>query len=111
MGGSAGSRSNSGNENDSGGDGSGEAAASSNLSNSLCASCDRCRGRKSRCDGKRPCMACKLKYMKKNKLSSCEGIPPEMFECVYSPAKKRGPVPGMFVPLNAAVFFPVCCYV
>jgi len=94
MGGSAGSRSNSGNENDSGGDGSGDAAASSNLSNSLCASCDRCRARKSRCDGKRPCMACKAKYMKKNKLSSCEGIPPEMFQCVYSPAKKRGPVPG-----------------
>jgi len=60
----------------------------------LCASCDRCRARKTRCDGKRPCGNCASKYMKKNKLKSIEGIDISCFECVYSPAKRRGPVPG-----------------
>jgi len=32
--------------------------------------------------------------MKKNKLKSIEGIDISCFECVYSPAKRRGPVPG-----------------
>lgn len=32
--------------------------------------------------------------MKKHKLTSVEGLDPNMFECVYSPAKRRGPVPG-----------------
>jgi len=32
--------------------------------------------------------------MKKNKLKSIEGIEIACFECVYSPAKRRGPVPG-----------------
>jgi hypothetical protein len=32
--------------------------------------------------------------MKKNRLSSVEGIDVNLFECVYSPAKRRGPVPG-----------------
>jgi hypothetical protein len=36
----------------------------------LCASCDRCRSRKTKCDGQRPCGNCLAKYMKKNKLSS-----------------------------------------
>lgn len=60
----------------------------------LCASCDRCRARKTKCDGKKPCGNCATKYMKKHKLTSIKGIPIEEFECVYSPAKRRGPVPG-----------------
>jgi Fungal Zn(2)-Cys(6) binuclear cluster domain len=35
----------------------------------LCASCDYCRSRKTKCDGKRPCANCLFKYMKKNKVS------------------------------------------
>jgi len=34
----------------------------------LCASCDRCRSRKTKCDGKRPCSNCTAKYMKKHKV-------------------------------------------
>eukprot|EP00531_Pseudo-nitzschia_arenysensis_P006145 CAMPEP_0116137782 /NCGR_PEP_ID=MMETSP0329-20121206/12426_1 /TAXON_ID=697910 /ORGANISM="Pseudo-nitzschia arenysensis, Strain B593" /LENGTH=859 /DNA_ID=CAMNT_0003632709 /DNA_START=56 /DNA_END=2635 /DNA_ORIENTATION=- len=60
----------------------------------LCASCDRCRARKTKCDGKRPCGNCAAKYMKKHKLNSIEGIDIAEFDCVYSPAKRRGPVPG-----------------
>lgn len=60
----------------------------------LCASCDRCRARKTKCDGARPCGNCAAKYLKKNKLTSIEGIDISLFECVYSPAKRRGPVPG-----------------
>ncbi|KAL7554859.1 hypothetical protein ACHAWF_018408 [Thalassiosira exigua] len=63
-------------------------------SNSLCASCDRCRARKTRCDGCRPCASCRQRYMKKHKLSSLDGVDPARFECFYSPAKRRGPVPG-----------------
>jgi len=60
----------------------------------LCASCDRCRARKTKCDGNRPCSNCANKYMKKHRLDSIEGIDLSLFECVYSPAKRRGPVPG-----------------
>ncbi|KAG7354124.1 Fungal Zn2-Cys6 binuclear cluster domain containing protein [Nitzschia inconspicua] len=60
----------------------------------LCASCDRCRSRKTKCDGNRPCSNCAAKYMKKHKLTSVEGLDPNLFDCVYSPAKRRGPVPG-----------------
>jgi hypothetical protein len=60
----------------------------------LCASCDRCRSRKTKCDGQRPCRNCAAKYLKKHKLSSVKGIDLSEFECVYSPAKRRGPVPG-----------------
>eukprot|EP00526_Cylindrotheca_closterium_P004428 CAMPEP_0113608832 /NCGR_PEP_ID=MMETSP0017_2-20120614/4142_1 /TAXON_ID=2856 /ORGANISM="Cylindrotheca closterium" /LENGTH=763 /DNA_ID=CAMNT_0000517557 /DNA_START=102 /DNA_END=2393 /DNA_ORIENTATION=- /assembly_acc=CAM_ASM_000147 len=60
----------------------------------LCASCDRCRSRKTKCDGGRPCTNCAAKYMKKHKLTSVDGVPMEAFECHYSPAKRRGPVPG-----------------
>mmetsp|Transcript_52263 Transcript_52263/g.62971 ORF Transcript_52263/g.62971 Transcript_52263/m.62971 type:complete len:711 (+) Transcript_52263:79-2211(+) len=60
----------------------------------LCASCDRCRARKTKCDGARPCGNCATKYMKKNKLTSIDGIDLSEFECIYSPAKRRGPVPG-----------------
>lgn len=35
----------------------------------LCASCDRCRSRKTKCDGKRPCGNCATKYLKKHKLT------------------------------------------
>jgi hypothetical protein len=35
----------------------------------LCASCDRCRARKTRCDGQRPCSNCCAKYMKTHKLT------------------------------------------
>ena len=35
----------------------------------LCASCDRCRSRKTKCDGKRPCGNCATKYMKRHKLT------------------------------------------
>ena len=61
----------------------------------LCASCDRCRSRKTKCDGKRPCSNCATKYMKKYKVSSIQNVEDySLFECVYSPAKRRGPVPG-----------------
>lgn len=63
-------------------------------SGNLCASCDWCRARKIKCDGKRPCGACVKHYLKKHKLTSAEGIDPSLFDCVYSPAKRRGPVPG-----------------
>jgi len=32
--------------------------------------------------------------MKKHRLTSIAGIDPSLFECIYSPAKRRGPVPG-----------------
>ena len=32
----------------------------------LCASCDRCRSRKTKCDGKRPCSNCKTRYLRAN---------------------------------------------
>lgn len=32
--------------------------------------------------------------MKKHRLTSIEGIDVSLFDCVYSPAKRRGPVPG-----------------
>ncbi len=34
----------------------------------LCASCDRCRSRKTKCDGERPCSNCAQKYMKRHKV-------------------------------------------
>ena len=37
----------------------------------LCASCDRCRARKTKCDGKQPCGNCAARYMKKHKLTRC----------------------------------------
>jgi hypothetical protein len=37
---------------------------------SLCASCDRCRARKTKCDGRKPCVNCASKYMKKHKLNT-----------------------------------------
>jgi len=67
----------------------------SNRDSVFCASCDQCRSRKTRCDGLQPCGACKLKYMRKHKLNNVDGIDPSSFNCVYSPAKRRGPVPGV----------------
>jgi len=60
----------------------------------FCHSCDRCRSRKTKCDGAKPCGNCAAKYMKKNKLTSIDGIHLSLFECKYSVAKRRGPVPG-----------------
>lgn len=61
----------------------------------FCASCDRCRARKTRCDGNRPCASCKLKYMRTYKLTldQLAGIDIAEFVCIYSPARRRGPVP------------------
>jgi hypothetical protein len=61
----------------------------------FCASCDRCRSRKTRCDGKKPCGTCMLNYMRKHKLSNVDGIDASLFNCVFSPARRRGPVPGV----------------
>eukprot|EP00984_Skeletonema_dohrnii_P008943 scaffold3345_cov83-Skeletonema_dohrnii-CCMP3373.AAC.2 len=36
----------------------------------LCASCDRCRTRKTKCDGSRPCLNCKNRYLRVHKLNS-----------------------------------------
>eukprot|EP00529_Nitzschia_sp_RCC80_P017339 CAMPEP_0113523382 /NCGR_PEP_ID=MMETSP0014_2-20120614/45677_1 /TAXON_ID=2857 /ORGANISM="Nitzschia sp." /LENGTH=843 /DNA_ID=CAMNT_0000421471 /DNA_START=181 /DNA_END=2713 /DNA_ORIENTATION=+ /assembly_acc=CAM_ASM_000159 len=77
-----------------GGGGGGGGGVGDTSSIALCASCDRCRARKTKCDGKRPCGNCATKYMKKHKITSIDGIDPSEFECVYSPAKRRGPVPG-----------------
>ena len=63
-------------------------------SSKLCTSCDYCRVRKTRCDGNRPCSACKQKHIIKHNLNSSDGVDQAQFECVYSPAKRRGPLPG-----------------
>mmetsp|Transcript_4390 Transcript_4390/g.7779 ORF Transcript_4390/g.7779 Transcript_4390/m.7779 type:complete len:694 (-) Transcript_4390:135-2216(-) len=61
----------------------------------LCASCDHCRARKTRCDGNRPCSACKQRHIVKHNLINLDGVVDQaQFECFYSPAKRRGPVPG-----------------
>jgi len=60
---------------------------------SLCA-CDTCREKKTKCDGQQPCTLCKQKYMKQNKLTSLDGIDPQLVGCTYSTAKKSGPEPG-----------------
>lgn len=63
----------------------------------FCASCDRCRARKTRCDGNRPCASCKIKHMRTNKLTLDQmvGIDIAEFGCIYSTARRRGPVPVM----------------
>lgn len=55
--------------------------------NLLCSSCDRCRAKKIKCDGERPCGACKLSYVRKN----VEEVGLTRVACVYSLAKMRGP--------------------
>ena len=60
----------------------------------LCLSCDRCRARKTKCDGNRPCASCVLIYMKHHKVRSPQGITSETCDCIYRHAKRRGPVPG-----------------
>ena len=60
----------------------------------LCASCDRCRQRKTKCDGDRPCSCCLTRYIKLHPLEIESRVTAEMAGCVYSVAKKRGPVPG-----------------
>jgi hypothetical protein len=59
----------------------------------LCSSCDRCRTKKVKCDGNRPCEACKISHMRENKIASMKEAELIGIECVYSPAKKRGPPP------------------
>ena len=54
----------------------------------LCSACDRCRTKKIKCDGNRPCEACTTFYTRGNKELNIARI-----ECVYSLAKRRGPPP------------------
>ena len=66
----------------------------STISNDIfCASCDRCRSRKIKCDGERPCKSCTVSYMKKNKIKDVSEVDLTQVECFYSVAKKRGPIP------------------
>ena len=41
--------------------------ASTSATTQLCSSCERCRTRKTKCDGKRPCGNCAARYKKINK--------------------------------------------
>ncbi len=59
----------------------------------LCASCDSCRARKTKCDSKRPCETCVLSYIRRNNIASAEDIDLKKIKCVYSLAKRRGPTP------------------
>lgn len=77
-------------------------AAPPNPKQQLCASCDRCRSRKTKCDGGRPCGNCITRYKKANKVESVEGLDLSCFDCVYSPAKRRGPIPGRSGQARAA---------
>jgi hypothetical protein len=60
----------------------------------LCSACDRCRAKKTKCDGERPCDACKTFYMRENKLKNMDSVDLTAVSCSYSPAKKRGPPPA-----------------
>ena len=60
----------------------------------LCASCDRCRQRKTKCNGGRPCSCCLNRYLKFHPTLVGQEIDAATVGCVYSVAKKRGPVPG-----------------
>jgi len=40
----------------------------------LCASCDKCRQRKTKCDGNRPCLNCITRYRKMKKLDARYGF-------------------------------------
>eukprot|EP00956_Cyclotella_meneghiniana_P008867 scaffold12139_cov60-Cyclotella_meneghiniana.AAC.3 len=60
----------------------------------LCSTCDHCRARKVKCDGNYPCGHCVAKYKRENKLKSVEGVDAAELNCVYAPAKQRGPIPG-----------------
>jgi hypothetical protein len=58
----------------------------------LRASCDRCRSKKIKCDGNRPCGACKKSHLRKNNnIARINDAELRTIECVYSSAKKRGP--------------------
>ena len=60
----------------------------------LRSACDRCRAKKTKCDGERPCDACKTFYIRENKLKNMEGVDLTAIGCSYSLAKKRGPPPA-----------------
>ena len=49
------------------GGGNDTTAAATTTTLQLCASCDRCRSRKTKCDGTRPCGNCVSRYRKVNK--------------------------------------------
>ncbi|KAL3810041.1 hypothetical protein ACHAXA_009454 [Cyclostephanos tholiformis] len=68
--------------------------ASTSATTQLCSSCERCRTRKTKCDGKRPCGNCAARYKKINKCEDIDGVDFACFDCIYSLAKRRGPVPG-----------------
>lgn len=58
----------------------------------LCASCDRCRSRKQKCDGQRPCSNC-FRGAKNSAGGECDDAAirlAAMELCVYSPEKRRG---------------------
>ena len=40
----------------------------------LCSACDRCRAKKTKCDGERPCDACKTFYMRENELKKWRAL-------------------------------------
>ena len=63
-------------------------------SQGLCFACDRCRKHKRKCDGKQPCKRCLESHAKNRKRSYIGWLDTECVGCVYSPAKRRGPLPG-----------------
>ena len=63
-------------------------------SQGLCFACDRCRKHKRKCDGKQPCKRCLESHAKNRKRSYIGWLDTECVDCVYSPAKRRGPLPG-----------------
>eukprot|EP00984_Skeletonema_dohrnii_P020624 scaffold10109_cov144-Skeletonema_dohrnii-CCMP3373.AAC.7 len=74
------------------GDGDGDGKNKSK-DQTLCSSCDSCRAKKTKCDGKRPCEACMVSYVRRNKIGSADEVDVKKIKCVYSPAKRRGPPP------------------
>ena len=74
-------------------DGGGYDSEKARTTDVLCSACDRCRAKKTKCDGERPCDACKTFYMRENKLKNMDGVDITTIGCSYSPAKKRGPPP------------------
>ena len=57
----------------------------------MCSSCDRCRAKKIKCDGNKPCEACVIAYIRRNRIKNASQVDKSKISCVYSPAKRRGP--------------------